>query len=366
MNKLSVLQINSSKTWSGGETHLKDLLKGLIDRGYNISLAVRSQIAANFHDMDINLKVLPLKNSIDFYTVYKLVKIIKENQIDIIHVHNGKDYWLAVFAQYFAGRAKVVATRHILPPLGNSILHQKMFAKIDHFIAVSEKVKDNLIQENNIQPEKISVVYNGMDLSNYNNINSSYLYSELNISKDNFIIGSVGGLCERKNQKLLIDIAKEIKLEPIKFILVGEDFSDNKEYKNELLTKIKQNNLEDRVIMTGYRKDIPELMNLFNLLVVPSKSEAFGLVAIEAMAAGTAVIANKIDGLKEVIVDKDSGLLVYNNNIIKYKNEILNFYYNQKLMDKYIENGYKRVKTKFSLEKMISSVEKVYFKTQKI
>lgn len=362
MNKLSILQINSSKTWAGGETHIKDLIKGLSERNHDIFLAVRSQIAGNFADMAVNLKILPLKNSIDFYSVWKLAKIIKKNKIDIIHVHNGKDYWLAVFAKYLAGRAKIVATRHILKPLGNSFLHKKMFAKIDQFIAVSEQVKENLIKENNIDLEKIRVVHNGMGLSNYTNIDSEYLFSELNIKKSDFVIGSVGTLCDRKNQKLLVDLAKKIEIKNIKFVLIGEDFTEKKEYKNELLNKIKKNNISNKLIMTGYRNDIPELMDFFDLLVVPSKAEAFGLVAIEAMAAGTPVIASKVDGLKEVIKNRSSGILISDNNINEYKKEILSLYHNKKLRKKYSKNGIKRVENKFSLEKMIKSVEKIYFK----
>lgn len=360
MNKLSILQINSSKTWAGGETHIKDLIKGLKEREHNIFLAVRSQIAGKFEDMDINLEVLPLKNSVDFYSIYKLTKIIEENKIDIIHVHNGKDYWLAVFAKYLAGRAKIVATRHILKSLGNSFFHQKMFTKIDQFIAVSEQVKENLIKENNIDLDKIKVVHNGMDLSNYTNIDSEYLFSELNIKKSDFVIGSVGTLCDRKNQKLLVDLAKKIEIENIKFVLIGEDFTEKKKYKTKLLNEIKQSNLNDKILMTGYRNDIPELMDFFDLLVVPSKAEAFGLVAIEAMAAGTPVIANKVDGLKEVIKNNETGILISDNNINEYKKEILSLYHDKKLRKKYSENGIKRVKNKFSLEKMIKLVEKIY------
>ncbi len=365
MAKLSILQINSSKTWAGGETHIKDLIKGLRDKEHNIFLVVRSQIAENFKEMDINLNVLPLKNSIDLYSIFKLAKIIKKNKIDIIHVHNGKDYWLAVLARYFAGRANIVATRHILKPIGNSFLHKRMLATIDQFIAVSKEVKKKLIKENNINSEKIKVIYNGMDLSNYNNIDSEYLYSEMNVYQDNFIIGSVGTLCDLKNQKLLVDIASEIELDNIKFIIVGEDFSAKKEYKNELINRINKNNLDDRIIMTGYRKDIPELMNFFDLLVVPSKSEAFGLVAIEAMAAGTPVIANKIDGLKEVIKNYNSGILIPDNDVSKYKKEILNLYNNKDDTNKYIENGINRVKNKFSLPKMVEAVDKIYKKVVK-
>ena len=359
-NKLSILQINSSKTWAGGETHLKDLIKGLQKRGHNIFLAVREQIAENFKDMNIDLRVLPLKNSIDFYSVYKLTKIIKNNNIDIIHVHNGKDYWLAILAKYFSKKVKVVATRHILKPLGNSLLHKKMFEKIDQFIAVSKQVKDTMVKENSIESKKIEVIYNGMDLSNYNNIDSEYLYSELGIKKEDFVIGSVGTLCNRKNQLLIIDIAKEIELENVKFIIVGEDFTEKKLNKDNLLNKIDANGFNNRIILAGYRSDVPELMDFFDLLVVPSKREAFGLVAIESMAAGTPVIANKVDGLKEVI-HNNSGILINDNNIKEYKKSILKLYNNKNIAEKYIENGFERVNNNFSLNKMVNSLEEIYF-----
>lgn len=365
MRKLNILQINSAKTWAGGETHIKDLIKGLKAKNHNIFLIVRSQIKDNFKDLDINLKVLPLKNSVDIYSIYKIAKIIKRNKIDIIHVHNGKDYWLAFLARLFAGRAKIVATRHILKDLGNSFLHKKMFESIDQFIAVSNQVKNNLIEKTNIDSDKIKVIYNGMDLSNYENIDSDYLYSELNIDKKAFIIGMVGTLCERKNQELLIDLASEIKLDNIKFIIVGEDFSEKKEYKKKLLDRIRHENLSQKIIMAGYREDIPEIMNFFDLLVIPSKSEAFGLVAIEAMAAGTAVIANKVDGLKEVIKDKDSGILIPNNNNDDYIKSIMQFYNDKELLNKYSKKGNERVKNKFSLNEMIKSVEEIYIKTLK-
>jgi glycosyltransferase involved in cell wall biosynthesis len=237
-----------------------------------------------------------------------------------------------------------------------------MLASIDQFIAVSKQVKKNLIKKNNINSDKIKVIYNGMDLSNYNNIDSDYLYSEFNISKDNFVIGSVGTICDIKNQELLVDIANEIDLFNIKFIIVGEDFSDKKEYKKKLVKKINKNHLAEKIIITGYREDIPELMNFFDLLIVPSKSEAFGLVAIEAMAAGTPVIANEVDGLKEVIENNNSGILISNNIVNKYQKEILNLYLNEDILNKYRENGLIRVKNKFSLHEMVNLVEKIYKK----
>ena len=244
MNKLNILQINSAKNWGGGETHLKDLIIGLRDRGHKIFLTVRPQIANKFKELDINLKVLPLKNSIDFYSVFKLVQIIKKNEIDIIHVHNGKDYWLAFFVKFFCKDIKIVATRHIVKPIKNSFIHKIMLSKIDQFIAVSESVKKEMINSNNISKTKIEVIYNGINIKEYKNINIEYLYKEFDLKIDDFVIGIVGTISDNKNQNLFIDIVSDIEISNTRFFIVGEDNTIEQKYKKKLLDKLetKKNN----------------------------------------------------------------------------------------------------------------------------
>lgn len=359
MNKLKILQINSSKIWSGGEVHLKDLIKGLLDRNHEIFLASRSHIKDHFENLNINLNILPFKNAVDIYTIYKLSQIIKINDIDIIHVHNGKDYWLAYFARLLARRGKIVATRHITVPLSNSFLHKKMLKNIDKFIAVSNQVRKILINKNFIEEENINVIYNGVNLKDYNNIDYKYLYRELGVDKNNLIIGVVGALCKRKNQLFVVDIAKNIDSSDVKFIIVGEDFTRKKTYKKKLLNRIKKEGLEDNIILTGYRTDIPEFMALFDVLLVPSKREAFGIVAIEAMASKTPVIANDIDGLKEIVIE-NSGWLLSINKINEFIELILKINLEKNKIEKKADNALLNVQNRFSLEKMVNDTIKVY------
>lgn len=361
MKKLNILQINSSKTWAGGETHIRDLSRGLISNGHNVILLLRKEISRHFRELDAEIYELPLKNAIDLYSIYKIVKIIKEENIDIIHVHNGKDYWMGVFAKKFVSKVKVIATRHILKPLGNSFLHKKLFSNIDQFVAVSESVKSKLIKQNKIDKKNIIVIHNGMRMKNLNNIKTNYLYDELKIAKDVFKIGIVGTLCKRKNQEVLIKTASAINNSNLKFIIVGSDPSKDKKYKKKLERIIIENNVKDKVIMTGFREDNNNLMSFFDLLVVPSKSEAFGLVVIEAMSKGTPVIAAEVNGIKEIIDNGVNGFLVNPNSVDDIKDKILDLYNNKSKYIKFSKNGIIKVENEFSLNVMSSKIEEVYY-----
>jgi glycosyltransferase involved in cell wall biosynthesis len=109
-------------------------------------------------------------------------KIIDENDIDIIHLHSGKDYWLGTLSSMLAGKGKIIATRHILKPLGQSYIHRKIYNQIDQFIAVSDHVQQVLIEENNICDQKVDVVYNGVDINKFHLSNfPSNLKKNLNL-----------------------------------------------------------------------------------------------------------------------------------------------------------------------------------------
>ncbi|MBM7556941.1 glycosyltransferase [Halanaerobacter jeridensis] len=361
---MNILQINSSKTWAGGEAHLKDLVDGLKNKGHSVTVAVKEDIAARFKDSATQIEVLPLKNAIDLYSAYQLSQVIKQQDIDIIHAHSGVDYWIAAFARYLAQKGKIVATRHILVSLGTSFFHEKLYRSFDQFIAVSNRVQEKLNNTHSFLVNKNEVIHNGINISKFSgqdyNQEITELKKEFSLT-DELVIGMVGTLCSRKNQKLLIKIANQFQEKKVKFLIVGEDFSDDNNYKQELQTMIKDLNLEEKVILAGFRKDIPQLMNLFDILAVPSRREAFGLVAVEGMAAKNAVVASNVDGLAEIIEDQSSGLLVESDNKdgwIKAFDKLIN---DKDLRNRLSNNAYQRAENKFSLATMVNKTEKIYF-----
>ncbi|WP_018248127.1 glycosyltransferase family 4 protein [Orenia marismortui] len=364
MKRLNILQIHSAKAFGGGEVHLYQLVRELSQRGHNLTLVIRDNLVDKFSDLNIDINPMSLKNVLDFVSLFKLVRIIKEKQIDIIHAHRGKDYWLAIMAASLANRAKVVITRHILKPLGKTYLHHHLYNKISKIIVVSNGVKRILINENNLPLDKVELIYNGVDLSEFraSKFDSSSLKEDFEIEDQDIVVGTVGRLAENKNQKFILEVASKLKaqIKDIKYLIVGEDDSSNKYYKAKLEEMVQGFNLNKQVYLTGFRKDIPALMNLIDILIVPSKEEAFGIVAIEAMAMKKPVIASKVGGLTEVIQDGKTGFLLP-LKIDSFAEKIKELVNNSKLRSEMGEAGYKRVLNNYTIETMINKTEKVYY-----
>ncbi|AGB42273.1 glycosyltransferase [Halobacteroides halobius DSM 5150] len=363
MNKLNILHIHSAKHFGGGEVHLYQLAKGLSARGHNLVLAIREPMVDKFSGLDVKIEELPLRNVLDLSSISQLVKIIKENKIDIIHVHRGKGYWLGVISVKLARRGKVVATRHILRSLGKGYVYSRLYENISRFIAVSNEVKNILVQENKIADDKIAVIYNGVNIENFNTkkVDNQGLKQEFGLKNNELVVGTVGRLGALKNQELLVKMAAKLKNKAdVKYLIVGEDNSSNQSYKHRLEDLIKEFKLEDKVVLTGFRRDIPELMSLFDILVVPSQEESFGIVAIEAMAMKKPVVASDVGGLKEIIQDNKTGFLV---PLVEkeFIGRLLKLINNSNLRKKMGQTGYERVLNKFTIEAMIDQTEELYF-----
>lgn len=364
MKRLNILQIHSAKVLGGGEIHLYQLLRELSKRGHNLTLAIKGDLITKFSNLDIDIRSLPLKNALDLISIFKLVRIIKEKQIDIIHAHRGKDYWLAIMAATIAKRVKVVITRHILKPLGKTYLHHHLYKKVSKIIVVSNEVRDILIKENKISLEKLELIYNGVDLSdfNYNKFYNNSLKQEFNIDSNDIVVGAIGRLGDNKNQEFILEIAAKLKnqISNVKYLIIGQDNSPDNSYKSKLEEMIRKFNLTDQVYLTGFREDIPAIIDILDILIIPSKQEAFGIVAIEAMAMKKVVLATRVGGLKEIIENGKTGFLLP-LEVEGFSEKIKQLIEESSLRADIGEAGYQRVLNKYAIETMINKTEELYY-----
>jgi len=121
-------------------------------------------------------------------------------------------------------------------------------------------------------------------------------------------------------------------------------------------------NLNDKVILTGSRIDIPQILNSLDLFVLPSLREPFGIVIIEAQACGKPVVATSVGGIPEAMKDGETGILVKPKSSEDLANKIIYMIRNEKIRQKMGLNGRKRVERKFSKESMIMKTEALYKK----
>lgn len=295
---IKIIQMNSMSIWRGGEESVFLLCRELMALGVSVVLACRDESPTDQRARDANIPVvnLPLRNAIDIKSAWTLANYCRENAIGIIHAHNGRDYWLACLAKTFNPQLKVVITRRILAPLKNTRLHRWLYKKVDQVIAVSQAVKNAITV---FPSEKITVVYNGIDIQEYSAASPGALRKELGLAAGTKIVGMVGQIHPSKGHwTLLRSIPAILSANPdTVFVVVGGgDSSELQEMNGD-------------VHFLGARSNIPEIMKDLDVFVMASLNEPFGRVTVEAMAAGAPVVGSNSGGTAEIIADGETGLL---------------------------------------------------------
>lgn len=183
-------------------------------------------------------------------------------------------------------------------------------------IAVSEAVGRNFAGRLSwLLNRKLKVILNAIDLKRFSTDGDDReeIRARLSLARDDFAIGIVGQLTPRKGQlELLAAFEKLSKEAPrARLLIIGAAlFNRDSDYEQLLRDTTRRLGIADRVLMLGSRNDVPEVMRALDLLVINSRREPFGLIACEAMASGTPVVATNCDGLAEIISHRKTGWLV--------------------------------------------------------
>lgn len=287
---------------------------------------------------------------------------------DILHCHT----WYTFMAGFLAKKLydkPLVVTVHSLEPLrpwkeeqlGNgyklsSWMERTGIEAADRVIAVSQGSKEDILKYYNIPEEKVEVIYNGIDLNQYQKTDRNIARKKYGIEGKYILF--VGRISRQKGITHLIDAVKYLPKD-IKVVLCASS-PDTQEVLEEVEQKVK---LYDNIIwinrMVG-KEEIIELYSNAEVFACPSVYEPFGIINLEAMACKTPVVASATGGIKEVVVHEETGFLVEPGNpqeLAKYINILLN---NKDLAIKFGENGRKRVEEMFSWESIAKKTYEMY------
>jgi glycosyltransferase involved in cell wall biosynthesis len=207
-------------------------------------------------------------------------------------------------------------------------------------------------------------IYNGIDLSHFRpGINGKKIRSEFKVGRDTKLIGTIGHLAPLKGYEELTDAMVELVREGcnVKLAIVGEAiYQNSNSYKQRLLSLVYSKGLKDRVIFAGFREDIPELLASFDIFVLPSRSEGFGRVNLEAMAMGKPVISTSVGGIPEVVLDGVTGILVPPENSGDLAHAIIRVFNDSQLGKSMGNAGRRRVEEHFTLLAHVQRIEEIY------
>jgi glycosyltransferase involved in cell wall biosynthesis len=321
-----ILHLNTADTWRGGERQTLYLADGL--KAKKIPQIIVGQPNSELEKRSSeNHKFIPhkMRGEWDLKSVLGLIDIIKDNNVRLLHAHTAKAHTIALLAKFIYPNFYLVVSRRVDFHIGNNIFSKKKYTSplIDMFLTVSNKIKEILI-EDGINPEKIITVYSGIDPKRFSKKkNISYLKKEFSITSKTIVLGNIAALVDHKDQETLI---KAIALLPgnlkFKLLIVGE---------GELETKLKQLSsdlgLQDKITFTGFRNDIPEILNLLDIFTMTSKEEGLGTSILDAMINQLPMVVTDGGGIPEMIEHKKGGFVAEVKNIIQiyeYLLELIN------------------------------------------
>jgi glycosyltransferase involved in cell wall biosynthesis len=353
----------------GTATYLLTLIKHIDQNRFNIQVVCNNEAFCNlFKKEGITAHRLEKAGRGRYLRAIRcIIKLIRGNDIDILNIHDGGAVsFIGRVAALITGKI-TISTIHIYAGEWGRrriwfVLKEKFFEYITRplvkkYIVVSNARKEELIRKG-IYESKILVIQNGVDYGLFCNArNKGDFRREFSINRSDIIIALIGHLGVEKGHIFFLESAKII-LEnnpETRFVIIGDGYM-----KDELIDKTRQMGIEDHVIFTGFRRDIPDIMNAIDILVLPSVNEGMPMVILEAMSASKPVVATKVGGIPEIIVDGETGYLVPPYDANRLAEAVLKLIDDPEKAKDFGNAGFKRMKTYFSADQMADKTQNLY------
>jgi glycosyltransferase involved in cell wall biosynthesis len=379
MKKTKIAQVITRLDWGGPPDILRLICESLDPDKFDVTILTgltqypserTKKFLNKFSGRIINIPQLQRDVSLlnDLTALFRLYRLMRKERFDIVHTHTAKAGALGRIAAWLAGKAKVIHTSHghnfygYFSPLKSRlvILAERFLTFLtDRVTALTELEKRDLELYNVTGPDKVMIIYSGLEMDQFRNgrVDEEQKRSELGASSDSVLIGMVGRLENIKGPEHFIEsipIVSE-RFPDTEFLLVGEG-----SLRDRLESRCKERNISGRVIFTGWREDVPDILKVLDIVVLPSLNEAVGRTLIEAGASGKPVVATKVGGVPEIVRDNETGLLVPAANADSLARALLSLLENKKERMTMGETASKWVDDRFSASRMVESFSALY------
>lgn len=359
MENKNILEFCLSPDLGGLELFMVNCYKNFKEKtNCKVVVAPNKKLAAILNDN--NPFYIKRNKLFPIFPAIKLAKIIDESNIDIIHFHWTKDIATVVLAKVLSKRKpKIMQTRNMtMTRFKNDFYHKWIYKHINTMHAVTYQVKEQIEKFVPIEIcPKVEMVYMGTSEKSIKTDDILSLREKYNITdQDTFIVGIVGRIEEAKGQYIVIDAIKKLEHLNIKAIIVGHTMDE--EYLSNLKHKTKLLGIENKVIFTGFTKEVDAHMQLFDVNILATPRETFGLVVIEAMINKVCMIATNNGGPLEIIENKIDGLL-FDRTSTDLSLKIKSLYDNENYKNTLAEKGHKKAKELFENSKQLNKLYKV-------
>ncbi len=360
---LNILHTEASTGWGGQEIRILQESEWLAKRGHKVRIvcAADSGIYKRYYHCKISnlsIGVLPFKRTLDPLDITGVYRMVRREKVDIIHTHSSIDSWNASIGGMLAG-VPIVRSRHVSIPVKNFFPRNLVYKFPDKIITSGKHIADMMAELNTVSPDKIVSIPAGVNPDRFNpDINGAHVREEFHIPKDAILIGKVAVIRSWKGHPDFINAAEIVlrKKNNVYFLIVGGGPGVNRTRKT-----IREKNLEDKIIMTGYREDIPEIIRSLDVLVLASVSgEATSQVIPQAWGSKRCVLATIAGGICDIVRHEENGILVPPHAPEQMAAGLVRLVESPELRMKLAEAGHSFVMQHLTEEKMMEKTLSVY------
>lgn len=357
---------------SGAERHLLVLLEGLRKRGIAAHLIILVErdrpmdiMAAAAEKRDIPLTRLTIHRDYDLSLLWRLQRALRQIKPDIAHTHLIHADLFGYAAAKLAQVSAVVSSRHLDDAFRYRSrwrrVNRWLWRRIDAGIAISAAMERFALEIEDAPADKVSAVLYGMeyrwrsdeDIASSRNL----LRNELSLPPDAQVLGMASRLVEQKGIPYALEALRRIRSDfPRAHLVIAGDG----EKASELRRLASMLGIADRVCWLGWRDDAADLMAAFDIFLLPSLREGFGLVLLEAMSRRVPIIASRVGAIPEVVVDGETGILVEARNVDQLAGAMARLLKDRALRKYMGLLGAARLEEQFSVEKMVDGTLAIY------
>jgi glycosyltransferase involved in cell wall biosynthesis len=355
--KVRICFFNSLKTWGGGEKWHYDLSTRLNGLGYDTFICAdpNSELLSRIQETEIDSFSVSVRNLsfINPIKILRLRNLFKRQKVQTIILNLSSDLKTAGIAAKMAGVDDIVYRRASAIPVRNTLLNRYLFRKvITRMIANSEETKRSVLVNNPnlINENKITVIYNGIDLSERSSGPVKPAYVREN---NELILGNAGRLSAEKGQIYLIHLAEILKKNGVSFKIL---IAGTGKLKSWLQKQARLRGVENEIVFLGFLDELFGFYSNIDIFLLTSLWEGFGYVMVEAMALKKPVIAFDIRSSGEVVDDGNTGFLVPRGDVEAMAEKVMELAGDQVKMKALGSNGLERVESMFTIDQVIAEV----------
>ncbi len=366
--------VHIAQSAGGVAEYLYMFLKNFKDDNYENILIVsedyKNQIE-RFRPYVSNIYIVPMIREVkvknDVKSIIKVRKILKQIKPDIVYMHSSKAGAIGRIALAFNFKAKILYNAHgwyFNAQISDkkkkifALIEKILAIKTDKIINISKSEYESALKYKIAPKRKMCIIENGIDFTKFEN-NDTYreeTRKKYNIKDNEIVIGVVGRLSEQKDPMTMIKafelVHKENKNTKLMYVGAGELEENIKKY-------AKEKNILDKVIITGWVNNVEKYIPAFDIAVLPSKWEGFGLVLIEYMACDKPIIATNVGGIRDIIKENENGLLIECGEY-KSLSEKIKIVMKKNSLVTDIVNTNKKYKEKYNIDSLIQKHMKIF------